>query len=120
MKSPTYKFNPVTVHAIKLLFAALALTCNVAAMAATPDQNSAEPISAVPYVDSVTQWGAWDLDIEPAAGGLNKPATQALKARNSKLMVRTNSFSAVGPRAPVTPPGPPTRPEFGGPSDGFF
>jgi hypothetical protein len=117
MKSPIYNYNQVSAHAIKLLFAALALTYTVAAMA---DQNSAGPISTEPYVDSVTQWGAWELDIEPAAGGLNKPATQALKARSSKLTVRTNSFSAVGPQAPVTPPRPPTRPEFGGPSDGFF
>ncbi|MBT8134385.1 MAG: hypothetical protein KJO03_07735, partial [Gammaproteobacteria bacterium] len=37
-----------------------------------------ESESEVAYVDSVTKWGAWELDIEPAAGGLTPPSTGAL------------------------------------------
>lgn len=86
--------------------------------------GAAEDPSASAYVDSVTQWGAWELDIEPAAGGLKQPDSRPLKARNAKLDLRTNSFSALAPRAPGadTPGtgGKPTTPPFGGPSDGFF
>jgi hypothetical protein len=59
------------------------------------------------YVDSVTQWGAWELDIEPAAGGITQADTGALKARNSKVSLRTNSISALAPPAPPTQPVPP-------------
>lgn len=70
----------------------------------------------VTYIDSVQKWGAWELDIEPAAGGLSQPTTQALNARDSKVSFRTNSFSALAPHitqnnaqtspapAPVIPP----------------
>lgn len=96
------------------------------------------------YVDSIFQWGAWELDIEPAAGGLQAQTTQALNARDSKVRLRTNSMSALAPpqktktrtRAPaplpVTPPPPviplvptltPINPgvpvPIGGPGDGF-
>ncbi len=54
------------------------------------------------YIDSVHQWGAWSLDIEPAAGGLQADTTQALNARNSKLSLRTNSISALSPQLPDT------------------
>lgn len=66
----------------------------------------------VAYVDSVTTWGAWELDIEPAAGGLTPPTTQALNARNSKVALRTNSISALAPKIPATPavPGSPGTP----------
>ena len=63
--------------------------------------------SSTAYVDSIFQWGAWELDIEPAAGGLQAQTTQALNARDSKVRLRTNSFSALAPpRRPgtVTPP----------------
>jgi len=92
------------------------------------------------YVDSVKKWGAWDLDLQPAAGGLKASTTQPLNARESKLRVRTNSFSALAPRAhgtnlgntpttppptvtlpPVIPPTPPVIPSpIGGPTDGLF
>ena len=62
------------------------------------DQDSEAEVA---YVDSVKKWGAWELDIEPAAGGLAAPSTGALNARNSKVTVRTNSFSALAP--PSTP-----------------
>jgi len=50
------------------------------------------------YTDSVQNWGAWALDIEPAAGGLQAAGTQPLNARSSKLSLRTNSIAALSPR----------------------
>ena len=57
----------------------------------------------VAYVDSVKSWGAWELDIEPAAGGLTPPSTQAMNPRNSKVSLRTNSIAALAPPAPPAP-----------------
>lgn len=93
------------------------------------------------YVDSVHHWGPWELDIEPAAGGIQVPTTGPLNARNSKVALRTNSISALAPQLhspettssvsptpiiPSTPSTPtiipisPTVPiPVGGPSDGF-
>ena len=93
--------------------------------------------SEVAYVDSVKKWGAWELDIEPAAGGLTAPSTGALNARDSKVALRTNSISALAPPAqpatitqspimppviPAAPPAPPApvTPPIGGPADGIF
>ncbi len=98
------------------------------------DENSE---SEVAYVDSVTKWGAWELDIEPAAGGLTPPSTGALNARNSKVTLRTNSIAALAPPTkppaiiqspiippviPAAPPAPPVpvTPPIGGPTDGLF
>lgn len=53
------------------------------------------------YVDSVHHWGAWEMDIEPAAGGIQSQTTQPLSARNSRVSLRTNSISALGPNAPT-------------------
>ena len=55
------------------------------------------------YVDSVTKWGAWELDIEPAAGGLQQSSSQILKARDSKVTLRTNSIAALAPQRPDIP-----------------
>lgn len=121
MICPIHTFNKSDSFAVKLILAsALMLTASVA---------SAEE-STISYVDSVHNWGAWGLDIEPAAGGLSQPATQALNARNTKVALRTNSISALAPPAspkspvvfsppsapivptvvPVTPPTPPVTP----------
>lgn len=71
------------------------------------------------YVDSIHKWGAWELDIEPAAGGVQPTAGQPLMARDSRIRLRTNSIAALaptpppphGPQPPVTPPQtPPTVP----------
>jgi hypothetical protein len=72
--------------------------------------------SEVAYVDSVTEWGAWELDIEPAAGGLTAPSSGALHARDSRVALRTNSIAALAPTPPPvtitnTPiPAPPAAP----------
>lgn len=55
------------------------------------------------YVDSVTKWGAWELDIEPAAGGLQQSSSQILNARDSKVTLRTNSIAALAPQRPDIP-----------------
>jgi len=90
------------------------------------------------YVDSVHKWGAWALDIEPAAGGLQASNTLPLYARDAKVSLRTNSIAALMPplntvpnqptvptvpQIPITPPTvtPPSPPPgFGGPADGLF
>ena len=96
-----------------------------------------EAAKATAYVDSVHHWGAWELDIEPAAGGITPAATQPLSDRGARVAFRTNSFSAIAPTAPVTdapvpappvtpppapvtPPPPPVTPPIGGPTDGLF
>jgi len=70
------------------------------------------------YTDSVHNWGAWALDIEPAAGGLQEAGTQPLNVRSSKLSLRTDSIAALSPRratgdiaiSPKPAPVPPTTP----------
>ena len=76
------------------LVATLLLT--VALLATTSASAAAEDDSAV-YVDSVLKWGAWELDIEPAAGGISAPGTKPLNARGTKVALRTNSIAALAP-----------------------
>lgn len=131
MKRPLYKFNKNSSLTARLV---LTTALMIAAPASFADQSN------LAYVDSVLKWGAWGLDIEPAAGGLSQPTTQALNARNSKVSLRTNSIAALGPPTPtkspviftspstpivppvvpVTPPPPPVTPPIGGPTDGLF
>ena len=88
----------------------------------TDEEVAAEKAEkATAYVDSVHHWGAWELDIEPAAGGITPAAAQPLSDRGARVSFRTNSFSAISPSAPtpttvtgtpITPttaPTPPTR-----------
>jgi hypothetical protein len=71
--------------------------------------GTGEP-AVLAYVDSVKTWGAWNLDIQPAAGGLPTPSVQPVKARGTQLRLRTNSFTALAPihsgtgGSPVAPP----------------
>jgi len=116
----------------KLLFVALSLViCSSSIADANADNTK------IAYVDSVHQWGPWELDIEPAAGGLQPPTTRAINARDSKVSLRINSVSALAPQdrtpvifvpsptptptpAPPLPVTPPIPPGKGGPSDGLF
>ena len=91
------KFSPIT---------ALLLTTVLAG--ATSVSNADE--ASVVYVDSVLKWGAWELDIEPAAGGISPAKTRALNTRNSKVVLRTNSIAALAPPASPKPPVIPTTP----------
>ena len=125
----------------KLAIIFMLMTASTMSAAELKWQDSDEDSeSEVAYVDSVTKWGAWELDIEPAAGGLTPPSTGALNARDSRVALRTNSISALAPptkppaiiqspimppvipAAPPTPPAPPVpvTPPIGGPADGIF
>ena len=121
MKNPLHKLNKKRSLTAKLV---LSTALMYAATTASADEAN------LAYVDSVHQWGAWGLDIEPAAGGLSQPTTQALNARSSRVTLRTNSTAALAPPAsprspvifdapstpivpvvvPVTPPPPPVTP----------
>lgn len=95
----------------KLLLAAVTLAFTTASTAAWRDSSNDAP----EYVDSINKWGAWELDIEPAAGGLPQPSAQVLNARESKVSLRTNSVSALSPSIPhvsasASVPVPPKRP----------
>ncbi len=130
MNRPVNELHKKTSLTAKL-FLATALMA-VTSVSVAEDDN-------VAYVDSVLKWGAWELDIEPAAGGISAPTTRALNARGSKVTLRTNSISALAPPAlpkspvipatpstpiappiiPATPP-PLVTPTIAGPADGIF
>ena len=100
MKKSNYKSNICTINISKILFIALSLVITPTAIAGVSDITAENDTV---YVDSVTQWGAWNLDIEPAAGGLTQAATQALNARDSSVSLRANSISALAQVAPPVP-----------------
>ena len=131
----------------KYIIATICICLSSASYAAwkTDEEVAAEEAEkATAYADSVHQWGAWELDIEPAAGGITPAVTQALSDRGARVAFRTNSFSAIAPTAPaattppitdtpvptppiytpppvptVTPISPSVPIPVGGPSDGF-
>jgi len=100
MKAP--KIDLHIVNRTSFLFAgfvsALLLAATPASFAATNGSAMENAAPQAAYVDSVKKWGAWGLGIEPAAGGIQPPSTQPLKARNTNLSLRTNSISALAPR----------------------
>ncbi len=125
---------------LSFILATAAYAATVLAGAPTSDTNTA-------YVDSINQWGAWELDIEPAAGGLQQLSTQALNARDANISLRANSINAlrangtatlsdttrVTPAIPATPANPGATPiipitpinpsvpiPVGAPNDGFL
>lgn len=91
--------NLFSVNTIKLGLAALCLTFASASIAEWHEDDT----TTTAYVDSIHQWGPWELDIEPAAGGIQPPSTKALNARDSKVSLRINSIAALAPQAPQTP-----------------
>ncbi len=108
MNSPIHELTINNSLTTKLILAATLLLATSTSFAEDADLT---------YVDSVHNWGAWGLDLEPAAGGLTPPTTQALNARNTKVVLRTNSIAALAPPAspiqpeiPVAPPTPPIAP----------
>ena len=115
------KTNVTLLARLCLITASFVLT---ATSAVATNENTA-------YVDSVHHWGPWELDIEPAAGGLKTQTTQVLNARDSKVRLRTNSISALAPPQrpetitrpptplPITPPAPVIH-AISGPADGLF
>ena len=132
-------FTLISVKPSQLVLAATIMSFAGTSIAAWKgDADTAE------YVDSVTKWGAWELDIEPAAGGLQQSSNPVINARESKVTLRTNSIAALAPQrpgpptqtapvifspsptpivppvVPVTPPPPPVTPPIGGPADGLY
>lgn len=103
MKSPLYELDKLSSLVPRLTLTAMLMMLTSASFADGPD---------LAYVDSVHKWGAWGLDIEPAAGGLSQLTTQALNARDSKVALRTNSISALAPGRGAIPatPATPTAP----------
>lgn len=109
MSKKQIKSNSVAGPLTSLLFISLVTAFSSTAVAATNSETAS-------YVDSVFSWGPWELDIEPAAGGIQVPATGPLNARDAKLKLRPNSITALAP--PTTPapviintiPVPPTPP----------
>jgi hypothetical protein len=119
-------------HKLYQLLTICLLSASTSAFAATGSEDD-----ATAYVDSVNGWGAWELGLEPAAGGTTPSPSRALAARganvqfrpndnnafspNSKAVVITNTrptpmpspIPSAGPAAPGAPP--PTA----GPGDGF-
>jgi len=95
------KLNKKTSLTAKLFLAAALMA--VTSVSVAEDDN-------VAYVDSVFKWGAWELDIEPAAGGISPPTPRALNARGAKITLRTNSIAALAPSAPVPGGGTPSNP----------
>lgn len=141
MKLTRYKSTPTTPLNMGLasIAAKLGFMLATTAYAATALAGAPTSATSTAYVDSIHQWGAWELDIEPAAGGLQQPSTQALHARDTNVSLRANSISALSdvppdvPRAtptmPATPASPgdtpaipatPATPPRGGPADGLF
>jgi hypothetical protein len=105
MKHSTSKYASL----VRLLSAAL-LILPFASVDAADDsatgKGDADKSATVAYVDSVQKWGAWELDIEPAAGGLQASATRPLNVRNAKISLRTNSMAALAPpKGASKPPG---------------
>lgn len=107
MRRPYHKQNRVTnlvpglfsIKAAQLVLTALTLSFATASIAAWKNSEDEAP----EYVDSIHKWGAWELDIEPAAGGLQQSSSQVLNARDSKVSLRTNSVSALAPQRPAVP-----------------
>ena len=64
-------------------------------------QNPDESLTA--YVDSVHEWGAWELGLQPAAGiGSSTSSRRAVTARVSNVQFRPNDNSAFTPdRRPI-------------------
>lgn len=74
------------------------------------------------FVDSVYQWGSWDLGIEPAAGGPIPPANRPVNVKTTNLQFRPNAnntftsardnvmSSSGNSPSPLPPSGAPTTP----------
>lgn len=100
-------------HKLTQLSSICLLGASTLAYAAT---NSDDDTAA--YVDSVYGWGAWELGLEPAAGGPVPVSNRTLTVRAPRVNFRPNENSALAPDArqtPVTKPGTPGELPTGGP-----
>jgi hypothetical protein len=118
VQNKTCKLNMFTQKLALIFMLMTASTMSAAELKWIDSDQDSE--AEVAYVDSVKKWGAWELDIEPAAGGLTAPSTGALNPRDSRVALRTNSISALAPpssakptvitQSPIMPPVVPTAP----------
>ncbi len=89
----------------KALLSVLLLAFSTTGFAASAKSSDNDDEDTTAYVDSIHKWGAWELDIEPAAGGVQPATGQPVLARGSRVYLRTNSISALAPPPPkVMPP----------------
>ena len=118
-------------HKLHQLLSICLLSISTSAYAAS---GAGEDTTA--YVDSVHGWGAWELGLEPAAGGSTPSPSRVLASRDSNIRFRPNDNSAFSPDsrknsspAPITPtpvgpiigPIAPGQPfPTGNPADGRF
>ena len=112
-------------RAARLALAACLFAWAPVGMAAQQNEN---------FVDSVYDWGFWELGLEPAAGGPVTPKTTTVKINQRKLQFRPNDNSAfrgkpamitsdinpapVAPPLPTTPPTPTAAPPGAQPGNG--
>lgn len=101
--APLHKQFASTAAKLILMATTAVWTSIAVAGAPTSDEGTNSTNVNTAYVDSIHQWGAWELDIEPAAGGLQQPSSQALNARGSKVSLRANSISALAPTTSARP-----------------
>ena len=80
--------------------------------AALPSDKNGVPA----FVDSVHEWGTWELGVEPAAGGPAPMSDRALNVRLANVKFRPNDNTTFSPGAspvtittPVAPAKLPTR-----------
>lgn len=83
--------NTRTTGYLGTLALALMLITPVLAQAANQDTHANNT-----YVDSVYQWGSWELGLEPAAGGPITPPNNALNNRPANVRFRPNDNSVFG------------------------
>ncbi len=106
-----------------LIFTTLILTAVLFApvtFAATSNHHCKAQSGHNNSADCVFDWGAWGLNIEPAAGGVSHSPGQIIKPLHSQFSLTTNSTAALAPAEippvvtppPVNtaPPSPNTRP----------
>lgn len=48
--------------------------------------------------DCVFEWGAWEMDIEPAASGINSSGNHPIKANGSQFTLTANGTSSIAPK----------------------
>lgn len=76
------------------------------------DMGNSKPFTNQAYVDSVYEWGLWEMGLTPAAGGAAPSPGRAITYRPSNIAFRPNDNSAFAPVVtPVSVPAPvPTAP----------
>jgi hypothetical protein len=121
MQRTIYKINDQKFGVMKmaskqkvLLMAAICLSGASTLASALPGDSS-----KIKTVDSVYEWGVWQLGIEPAAGGPIPVSTQALNVRLANVKFRPNDNSAFSPTSRAAEKLPITLPPLSFPDGGI-